>query len=327
MSVILGLFALFLVLLVVGVIVGMVIHNNNKPKPKPESAQRRIKATRKRIPRTLAPRSMPVARPPVHDVTKVCTQDSDCGQDQECDLARMYHVENFNADRTPTNLTSVRLQAWSIPTLEKEKLSVVDMLEYKQTLFVATTAPYVYVQSKAGAGRLVKTNIVADDIAIYDSNIIALSGGSMYAASLAHVMADEWTFEHFMGHDNIISIESSADGRGLIVTTPVSTLVYVDGQQKVETPAVRRIFGSSPGEYAEFHESQALLLDAGNNEETLVPNADAGIFTQRGDFFHVNSSQARDKVSRIRQVANQPVFVSERFCKLRNTKSVRQLTL
>lgn len=53
-ALILGFLAIFLVLLVVGAIVGMVVYKNSKPKP--ELAPRRILTKPKRMPRQLAPR-------------------------------------------------------------------------------------------------------------------------------------------------------------------------------------------------------------------------------------------------------------------------------
>lgn len=297
-----------LVLCVVGLITGLVMCNKKQPK-----------AAKSRKPRIIKTKARAI-----HS-DKICSDDSQCDGGYECDIARMYHVDNFDRQHTPADLQGTKLVPFQIRELESRQIGVNDVMDYKDTLFIATTAPYIYLQPLGGTGRLVKSNIVAEDVTVYDGKLIALESGRLYACPLAHIPADDWTFQTFMGHDNVTSIEASADGRGLVVNTTQSKLIYIDGKQTAELEPSRHVFGASPSEYAQFNHGQAIIQDTGH--ESIVVNADAGVFTKDGDFYYLDSNRAHGKVTRIRQVANEPVFVSERVCKPKKTKSVRELTL
>lgn len=300
----------FLVVIIVALILVLVLYltgvlgstpKNDKSIPKTTTLRRRI-------------RTVPMKRKIIVEkqINGMCSSDADCVSSQYCEPSRLYHLDDFDDD-TSIEYNS-ELYPFLIELLEEQKWSINDIVEIEDRMVIATNTKNFVVQSLDGETRNIITNIIAEEFAIHQDSLLAMSNGSIFEFSLFDINSPSWKFaptENFGPAGKIRSLNASRDGRALFVTDNEMTRVFLDGLLDDELTPARRVFGETPDDYAVFENGNAILP---NEQKTYT--ASDGVILSTGKFLSIDKGKSIRKTKVIR---DEPVFLSKRVCVAKNS--------
>lgn len=300
------------VVIIVGLIVFFVMSE-----AKSKSATNK-KSTNKRMidkKKAIIPSPPPPKPVPKSTLYHLCEKNSDCSNNEECNISRMYYINEFDPDIGADDLAGSRLKPFPVELLEQRKWSVTDVLDFQDNLIVATDSKSIVVRNE-DTTRVISTNIVVNEMAAYQDMLLALSGGKVYQIPFATFYHAKWEFEQIdeiNNYGDVKYIEASRDRSGLFVGADRLRL-YVNGVMESDTDYIRTVFGNEPGQYADLCQDDVVVYP--NN--TTLPNGGTGVFTSDNRFFKISDMNKR-WIRRLRLVSDEPMAISQKVCVKRGT--------
>jgi len=310
-NIVIGLASTIIILLVItSILMIIVLVKNSKMSNDTSKLQQPI---RRSVPPNIKRLQLPLSKPLPKFVRKspivkihYCETNNDCGENESCDISRLWKIKEFDGESWTGESFPLK-----IDTCENMGLSILDIAEIG-TKQVISTDSQVFIFKNNRDERVVKTNIVAHDLAVADTKLLARSSdGFVYSYPIEKLNDDVWLFMRELNYgSNITHLDASKDRRSVIVSDPSQTKLYVD---QVFVKAVKHNGQVFIGNDLE----QVAIVE--NNTCTVFPEGETfdsvsfGIFDSNGTFHGIRSENEQEW-RRVKMIDDEPVFLSFRTC-------------
>jgi len=238
--------------------------------------------------------------------------DIECNSGLVCSPSSIYYIPDGSTSIKP-DFEGVRIHPLNIDIITKLNKSIKDVAHYDRTLIILLSDGN-FVKYNENLEIYVDSNIVIEEIAVHNNMIYGLAKGEIYSINSKMISKETWEWNKVKNWtDNVISIEASTDGSEMFLKTQKYGYIVKDGRitdKRTLDENTYKIYGCTPTNHVYLNgKGQAKVMPA----DITINDVSSGILTKSNKFLYLHEDHALN-IQRIRQIENEPVFISRAIC-------------